>query len=169
MTHRTHQIWIAIAVGMLVVGAAGAASEEETFDQLLGDYEAIRVALLHDTMEDVEAHSKALGHHAAAHMKHLASHEGHPTGEHSAEMAAALQAIADAAATLAQATDLLKARPALFELTKPMVQMRNLAGDESTLVAYCPMAKKAWVQTSGDLGNPYQGQEMPTCGEVVSN
>lgn len=169
MTLRTHRVWIALVLGILVVGVAGAASEQESFDQLLGDYEAIRLALASDSMEGVAAHSQSLGHHAEAHLKHLTAHGGHSSGEDSMKMTEALEAISGAAATLETAEDLSAARPALFELTKPMVQVRNLVGDESTLVAFCPMAKKSWLQPTGDLGNPYLGQEMPSCGEVVSD
>ncbi len=42
-----------------------------------------------------------------------------------------------------------------------------MAGIEGTTVVFCPMAKKAWIQPEGEIGNPYLGQEMPTCGEVV--
>jgi hypothetical protein len=31
------------------------------------------------------------------------------------------------------------------------------------------MHKKSWLQPAGDeIGNPYAGQSMPKCGEVVS-
>ncbi len=43
------------------------------------------------------------------------------------------------------------------------------AGDAATTVAYCPMAKKAWLQKEGEaIGNPYYGQEMPRCGSFVA-
>jgi hypothetical protein len=29
------------------------------------------------------------------------------------------------------------------------------------------MAQKAWIQPKGEIGNPYLGQEMPKCGDVV--
>ncbi len=50
------------------------------------------------------------------------------------------------------------------------VRYRQLAGDTTTAVAYCPMAKKPWLQKEGEaIGNPYYGQKMPGCGSFVAN
>ena len=38
---------------------------------------------------------------------------------------------------------------------------------KSTVVAWCSMSKKSWLQPAGEIGNPYYGKEMPRCGEVV--
>lgn len=37
---------------------------------------------------------------------------------------------------------------------------------QSLYVAYCPMAKAQWLQTTQEVSNPYMGQEMPKCGEI---
>ena len=31
-------------------------------------------------------------------------------------------------------------------------------------VAYCPMARKSWLQKDGTIQNPYYGSQMLTCG-----
>jgi hypothetical protein len=48
-----------------------------------------------------------------------------------------------------------------------MSRYRKLIGDDSVVVAYCPMEKKAWLQPDGEIENPYGGQAMPRCGRVV--
>lgn len=168
MTRDYRYTCLALALNILVAGVASAASVQDNFEQLLGDYEGIRMALLQDTMEGVEGHAKSLGGHAESLLRHPASHEHESPEADVDKYTMALGTIVEVASGLASAKDLSSARSAMFELTKPMVQIRGLAGDETTLVAYCSMAGKSWLQEEGDLGNPYQGQEMPTCGEVVS-
>jgi hypothetical protein len=34
-------------------------------------------------------------------------------------------------------------------------------------VAYCPMARKSWLQKSGTIQNPYYGTAMSDCGRFV--
>ena len=80
-----------------------------------------------------------------------------------------LSLIAAAAAEVAESADLEAAREAFFELSKPMGRYRKLTGDASTIVVYCPMAKKAWLQPDGEIGNPYYGSTMPTCGNRVAD
>ena len=78
-----------------------------------------------------------------------------------------VQEIAAAAERLGSAGDLGAAREAFFALTKPMGRYRKLVADTSTIVAFCPMEKKAWLQPEGEFENPYLGQEMPTCGQKI--
>jgi hypothetical protein len=40
--------------------------------------------------------------------------------------------------------------------------------EPNTVVVYCAMAEKVWIQPKGEIGNPYYGQSMARCGEVVS-
>jgi hypothetical protein len=40
----------------------------------------------------------------------------------------------------------------------------KLTPPEGVRVAWCPMAKKPWMQKGDTLANPYYGKEMPTCG-----
>jgi len=40
----------------------------------------------------------------------------------------------------------------------------KLTPPEGVRVAYCPMAKKPWLQRGDALANPYYGKDMPTCG-----
>ena len=41
----------------------------------------------------------------------------------------------------------------------------HLKAPDGVRTAYCPMAKKPWLQKGDTLANPYYGTSMPTCGE----
>jgi hypothetical protein len=120
------------------------------FDAVLGHYEAVRKALLADTVAGIPNHAAAIGKLA----------KGAP-----ADLA---PKIAEAATRLAAAKNLEAARDAFYELSKPMVRWREVAGSKANVVAYCSMSKRSWLQPKGEIGNPYYGKSMATCGEVVS-
>ena len=149
--------------GLLLADEAGSGRYEE----LSRHYEAIRLALLADSMEGVTDHGKALMEKAADLGQNLSAESaGVPVHDLEA-CASALEEIEASAKQIAESADLDSAREALFVLTRPMAKYRKLTGDRSTIVAYCSMAQKAWLQPEGELGNPYMGQKMPRCGEVV--
>jgi hypothetical protein len=35
-------------------------------------------------------------------------------------------------------------------------------------IAYCPMARKYWLQKGDTVQNPYYGKQMSDCGRIVS-
>lgn len=147
---KTHRIAFALILTLLAgVVPAFAATPAKDFDAAFGHYEAIRKALLADSLAGVAGH-------AAAIQKQAQSAPG-----------TLRQEIAAAAGKLAAAKDLKTAREAFYGLSKPMVRWREAAGSKSTVVAYCSMNKKSWLQPAGEIGNPYYGKEMPRCGEVV--
>ncbi|MBT8213772.1 MAG: DUF3347 domain-containing protein [Acidimicrobiia bacterium] len=157
---------------MLLVGgmlAAGASEETNAFREVSEHYEAVRLSLVKDTMADVAEHAKAIEHRMHELAKAFDAHDAGVSADKSAECEALLPEISSAAARLAGTEDLEQAREALFELSKPMGRYRKLAGTEGTMVVFCSMAKKAWIQPHGEIGNPYLGQEMPTCGEVIAD
>ncbi|MGB5880620.1 MAG: DUF3347 domain-containing protein [Thermoanaerobaculia bacterium] len=156
-----------IALLVMIPGVVAAEEAPTSYMEMSSDYEAIRLALLADSMEGVAEHAKAI-HRQASSL--LANFEAVKTGiaeEEGAVLEAALQEIESAASNLSAASSLESAREDFFTLTKPMARYRKLVGDQDTVVAYCPMAQKAWIQPDGEIGNPYLGQEMPNCGEVV--
>lgn len=68
-----------------------------------------------------------------------------------------------------------------FAATKSLAEFREVfksisqravhvtAGKPGYYVAHCPMVpdnKGDWVQTTKNIGNPYMGKAMPTCGSV---
>lgn len=135
---------------LLTAGPAFSAPAPTGFDAVLGHYEAVRKALLADTVTGIPGH--------AAEIAKLA--KGAP-----ADLA---PLIAGAAQKLSAAKDLKTARDAFYELSKPMVRWREAAGSKENVVAYCSMSKRSWLQPKGEIGNPYYGKSMATCGEVVS-
>ena len=74
--------------------------------------------------------------------------------------------IENRALEVAAAGDLEDVRIELAELTKPLVRWHELVEGSPTVVAYCSMVKKAWLQPDEAIGNPYAPQ-MLRCGEVV--
>jgi hypothetical protein len=155
---------------LLVGGMHPATAEEATnaFREISAHYEAIRLSLLSDATTDVAKHAKAIESQVDELMKEFGAQDAGVPAEKSAECEALLPEVSSAAVRLAEAKDLDQAREALFELSKPMGRYRKLAGTEGSMVVFCPMAKKAWIQPHGEIGNPYLGQEMPTCGEVIA-
>ena len=152
--------------GML---AASEADETNAFQEVLRHYEAVRLSLVKDSMADVAEHASAIEHRLHKLAKAFNAREAGVSAEKSAECEELLPEISSAAARLAGSEDLESAREALFELSKPIGRYRKLAGTEGSMVVFCPMAKKAWVQPHGEIGNPYLGQEMPTCGEIIAD
>jgi len=120
------------------------------FDAVLDHYEAVRQALLADTVAGIPDHAQAIGKLAKSAPADLAPQ------------------IAKAAANLAAARDLNAARDAFHELSKPLVRWHAAAGGKGRVVAYCSMSRRSWVQPTGEIGNPYYGKSMARCGEVVS-
>jgi hypothetical protein len=73
-----------------------------------------------------------------------------------------------AAAQLASATELADAREKFGTLSDALVTYMDgerLKAPEGVRKAYCPMARKPWLQKGDTLANPYYGTSMPTCGE----
>lgn len=120
------------------------------FDAVLGHYEAMRQVLLTDSITGIQGHATAIAKIGKSAPPDLAP-------------------LINAAATkLAAAKDLNAARGAFAELSKPLVRWRDAIGAKGTIVAFCSMTKKSWLQPKGEIGNPYYGKSMPRCGEVVS-
>ena len=73
-----------------------------------------------------------------------------------------------AALQLASATELADAREKFGTLTDAVVTYMDgmhLNAPDGVRKAYCPMARKSWLQKGDTLANPYYGTAMPTCGE----
>ena len=166
-----HRIVVASLVFLLTGGlvANAATDEPNAFREISEHYEAIRLSLVKDTMTDVAEHAGAIEHRAHQLETAFEAQAAGVPEEESSEAEALFPGLASAAARLAEAADLEQARDALFELSKPMGRYRKLAGIEGSMVVYCSMAKKAWIQPHGDVGNPYLGSEMSTCGEVIAD
>jgi len=71
----------------------------------------------------------------------------------------------------AQVTDLAGARETLATLTEAIVtyaRVFEVPLGEGITLAYCPMARRYWLQSGDRLENPYYGRQMATCGRIVA-
>ena len=72
-----------------------------------------------------------------------------------------------AAVQLVAAADLADAREKFGTLSDAIVTYMDglhITPPDGVRIAYCPMAKKPWLQQGSTLANPYYGSAMPTCG-----
>lgn len=173
MQRTSRQVILAFAllVSLVIPITAPAQTQTETpgtaFAGIMQHYEAVRLALLSDSLEGISDH----GHKIRGIVEHFSGHwsrERAGVSAENADEAQALLPVLSAAATrLAKAEDIDAARTALYSLSTPLVRYRKMVTGELPVVAYCPMAKRSWLQPQGEIGNPYYGQSMPSCGEVV--
>lgn len=165
---KSCQILGPVVVGLLMIPGVGRSAEATSpYTEMAAHYEAIRLVLLADTVDGMRGHAKAIEDLAKDLLANLEAGSSSVPSEKTATFKAALEEIRSAASNLAATDSLDSARERFFALTKPLARYRKLSGDETTIVAYCSMAQKAWIQPEGEIGNPYMGQQMPRCGEVV--
>ena len=167
---KDKQLMILSFVLPLVIAGAQTllAAETDTFAEMVGHYERIRQALLQDTSDGVADHATAIEEIAEGLTQDLDAGRAGVEESKVSEVADLLPDLQQAAASLATAEGIDAAREALSQLTKPLVRYRALVEGDRPVVAYCPMANKAWLQPAGEIGNPYYGQSMAHCGEIVS-
>ena len=67
----------------------------------------------------------------------------------------------------AQAADVPSARQAFGLLSEAMIAAAGDPLPEGLAMAYCPMARKRWLQQGAAIRNPYYGQAMAECGRIV--
>jgi hypothetical protein len=168
MQSRYLKIFLAAFLALPVVLLADATATGP-FSELSDHYETIRVALLADSVSGVGEAAHALADGAADLHQSLSRDMQDSDSGNREKLGTALLEIQESASMLAHASSLESAREEFFVLTRSMAMVRKLAGDRSTLVAYCSMAQKAWIQPEGEIGNPYMGRKMPRCGEIVGD
>ena len=115
---------------------------------MLAAYLAIQRALAADSLAGVRTRAHDIALYA-------------PTG------GAAGQRVATAAQAFERVADLSSARAAFGALGDAVLIAARRAGrplDPGVKVAYCPMARKYWLQTGETIENPYYGAAMRTCG-----
>lgn len=135
---------------------------------IIDHYLNIQTALAGDTIAPIAVEAAAIGAFAAQ-VTDRTSAEALRVGNADAAAGRALMpAIAAAAGKLGKAKDLKGARAAFGELSRPMVGYRTLVTGEKPNVAYCPMAKKNWLQDGKIIANPYYGSSMLRCGTIVN-
>ena len=149
-------------------GSTGTAGESTIFERMVSQYEMIRLALLHDGMDDVAESAHGI-HRLAADLE--GDFDPQSAGirpEDAEELRTILSSIQESSSKLAKAAAISEARESFGVLSKALVQYRRLVTDPEPAVAFCSMAQKVWLQPSGEIGNPYYGQSMARCGEFVS-
>jgi protein SCO1 len=80
-------------------------------------------------------------------------------------------AVATAAADLGRQTTIADARRAFGVLSDALVAYARSHAEVRAAgirVAYCPMARKSWLQKDGAVQNPYYGNRMLACGELTN-
>ena len=140
-----------VMVAMLAaVGFMGVRAEaSEPMKSIVASYLDIQQQLAGDKVDTVKA-------------------QAHVIGEQAAKLEKGGSAIVTAAADVEKAADITAVRKAFGPLSDAVVAAAKADGwtDVSGLkLAYCPMVKHTWLQTSDALQNPYFGKSMPTCGE----
>jgi len=156
---------LTLALVLAALAALPAAAAEEGFPALADHYESIRQALLHDGLDGVAEHGSKLAAAARELERGFSPGKAGVSAEDAEAARALLPRIAAAADGVGRAADLKAARESFTTLSERMIALAELAGADLT-VGYCPMAKASWLQPDGQVGNPYMGQKMATCGTL---
>ena len=161
-----HPVILLAVLTLSTLAPAGAAHGADPFHTVLEPYEAIRLALLEDSMDGVSTSAREI----VAELEALSdAYSAEAAGIHAEYADDVRQAIGEAigaAKRLAEASEIEPARTAFYELTKPLVRWRDrYAGEDLPNVAFCPMYERSWLQPGEQIGNPYGN--MPRCGSIV--
>jgi hypothetical protein len=135
--------------GAASVGTTRSATGSQLPASIVDPYLKIQAALAQDRMDEVRTNA---GEIASA-----ATRLGEPATK-----------MNSAAAQLASAGVIADAREKFGTLTDAVVTYMDglqVKAPEGVRKAYCPMARKSWLQKGDTLANPYYGSSMPTCGE----
>ena len=167
----------ALAVGaclaVLAVTTTGAAQATEgsgaPLPSLLTHYEAIRQQLLGDSLDGVADHVAAIRRDFDRLEATFDAETAEVDPERVYSARKLLPEIGAAVAKLESARGLEPTRDAFYELSKVLIRYRYLSIGEWPAVAYCPMAKRSWLQPQGEIGNPYYGPSMPKCGSLIED
>jgi hypothetical protein len=158
----------AVAVVLTAASVLAHSAGPSAFERLMTDYEAIRQALLHDGMEGVAEHARAIEETTREIGEQLAPGPTWVSPEKIREIEQLLPSIRESSSRLANADTIEEARGGFGDLSRHLVRYRQMGTDSETAVAFCSMAQKVWLQPKGEIGNPYYGQSMARCGEFVS-
>jgi hypothetical protein len=86
----------------------------------------------------------------------------------SAKAGDAYTPVRTAAAAMQSAADLAAARTAMGPLSDALIALSRAGAKlDAVKPAYCPMARKYWLQRGDKIQNPYYGQSMSDCGRFA--
>jgi hypothetical protein len=147
------QLSVTLLLLIILVGCAPGTSNTpkagaSMSQAIVEPYLKIQAALANDSIDEVKANA---GNIATA----------------ATTLGAPAMRIDTAAVQLASVADLAAAREQFGTLSDAIVTYMDrlhITPPEGVRVAYCPMAKKPWLQEGSTLANPYYGSAMPTCG-----
>ena len=160
---------ILIFTALTVVGSfVVPASETSGFERISTHYEGIRQALLHDTADGVSEQANEIQHLCDALEADLRASVNRDSPTERSARLAILGSVRDAASRLAVAGEITEMRAEFGHLSKKMVEYRQVAAEPALVVVFCSMTEQVWLQPAGEIGNPYYGQDMAGCGEIVS-
>ena len=149
-------VWPLVALAILAISVAGCVPATSNTPQagaamsqaIVEPYLRIQTALANDSIDEVKA--------GAGNVATAATSLGAPA-----------MRIDTAAVQLVAAADLADAREKFGALSDAIVAYMDglhITPPDGVRIAYCPMAKKPWLQQGSTLANPYYGRAMPTCG-----
>ncbi len=142
---------------------------ETAFASILHHYEALWQTLAADSGDGLAEHAEAIREAADEITADFSLEKAGLVKNADAEAASEFFSnIARTALYLGSTTDLATAREAFYEISKNMVRLNEKRAGEKLKVVYCAMAKKSWLQRQEKIVNPYHGQSMTGCGEIVS-
>ena len=115
---------------------------------LIEPYLRIQQALAGDSLEGISASALALANATV-------------------RIGSGAAAIRAAVNPFAQVADLARARAAFGGVSDALIDYIGSVLPDGLAVAYCPMARKSWLQRGAVIQNPYYGKAMGDCGRVV--
>ena len=133
-----------------VATAAGRARVD--LKPIVDRYLRIQQALHTDSIEGVESEARAIAADAA-------------------RLGASGAPIQSAAGRLRQVTDVTVARAGFGLLSDAIItfaKQQNAGIGDEVKAAYCPMARKYWLQKGEKVQNPYYGKAMSECGRITA-
>ena len=133
------------AVLVLMLAGIAAPASAAVADGLAAPYLHIQLAFANDSTDGVADAAKTI------------ATEADKMGDVAMGIGAAAQAVA-------AASDIQTARAAFGPLSDALIAYGDEVGFGDLKVAYCPMARKSWVQKDGEIVNPFYGSMMLNCG-----
>jgi hypothetical protein len=145
-----------VLVGLLFGGALWAGPADQSIDGILKDYFKIHTALAQDSTEGVATAAQSITQKATS------------IRTTDPEVQKLLTQITIASRDF-EASSLDKARESFFELSKPLLAYLNQfhAQKDQYYRYFCTMKQRAWIQPEKETQNPYTGQAMLGCGQLI--
>jgi len=144
-----------------------AESKPGTFDKemrpILQNYLNIHKSLAADTIEGIRPAANTIA--KSARKLDLDS----APSNHRKYYASLPKALSEAAESIGKSSNIEQARESFKQLSKPLSIWATRSKPSGITVVYCPMAQAYWIQKTGAIRNPYYGEHMLTCGEVVDH